>query len=239
MCACLINFGEDLTGSRFFKGGLSMYEYFTGTKEVIFKGRHSNANHTFATLALQFFKEPPQNCKDALSAILTTLSRNPWACELMPKYEDNRSDSWNWYLSYSGWEGEDAGANLGDDDPVSKMLYGAQHALKQLKPYLLDDKLPPYGFVPAVQLPADAGNSLNKWVEAAEKVQEKGPEPSERPPLVSGKKVGSVEAIEPKLAPEDLVPKTTTEVTPMMLPTAPLSSHSPNPSFRHPPIPSA
>ena len=80
----------------------------------------------------------------------------------MPKWSDTRSDSWDDYHRYSGWKEVKSPSDFlgSDEDPVSRLLFKAQDTLQQLKDkgMLIDEILPPCGFVPPVVLPE--GNLL-------------------------------------------------------------------------------
>eukprot|EP00966_Prymnesium_polylepis_P135209 3125348-Prymnesium_polylepis.1 len=153
---------EDVTGSEgIVSGFLLIYELFTTTKELVFRGKSTTQqNHTFATLWMRFIKGIDE--KGLMQSILHTMARNPWVCSVMPKWNDTRSDSYNSFVRYSGWkEIKSASDFLGsDEDPVSRLLFKAQETLQQLKEkgLLLDEAIPPCGFVPPVVLPE--GNLL-------------------------------------------------------------------------------
>ncbi|KAL1524752.1 hypothetical protein AB1Y20_019635 [Prymnesium parvum] len=148
---------ETVTGSQGLSSGfLIVYELFTCTKEVMFRGKATEQqNHTFATLFMRFIEGVDD--KGLMQSIMWTLARNPWVCSVMPKWSDTRSDSWNSCVRYSGWKEVKTASDFvaSDEDPFSRLLFNAQETLQQLKVkgYLLDEDLPPCGFVPPVVLP--------------------------------------------------------------------------------------
>lgn len=55
---------------------LLLYELFTGTKEVVFRGKSTaQQNHTFATLYMRFIEDIDE--PGLMQSILHTLARNP------------------------------------------------------------------------------------------------------------------------------------------------------------------
>ena len=182
-----LEYSEDIKGSEVgYAGFLLVYELFTSTKEIVFRGKStSQQNHTFATLLMRFISGVDE--KGVMQSILHTLARNPWVCSIMPKWSDTRSDSWNSFMLYGGWKDVKSAADFlgSDEDPISRLLFNAQETLQQLKEkgYLLEDSLPTCGFVPPVVLPE--GNLL------VDAVGGDSPERSAAQPPHSGQKTAS------------------------------------------------
>ena len=152
----LFSDSENIRGRPTYRGFLYLYELFTGTKQVVFRGKGSaTASHSFAALSMRFFEDVLS--PGPMQSILNTMARNPWVCAEMPKWSDTRSDSWSVFLHTRGWSSRPDPGSFTDENPLPRLLFNAMDTLTTLgkKRFLLskDEPIPPCGFVPPVVLP--------------------------------------------------------------------------------------
>ena len=137
--------GEGMTGGKLGYSFMLLYDILTKTKEIQFKRMELRHQHTFAALMLSMYKDHAQH--GTLQAILWTLVRNPWICELMPRFDFDSYEGDGKRLQWS--------ANPAGDGALTPLLHEARKVLVKIakRRYLLDYSLPKAGLAAPVVLP--------------------------------------------------------------------------------------
>ena len=99
-----------------------MYDLLTRTKEIKFERLESRHQHTFVSLLFTRFSDFDK--PGPLQSIIWTLIRNPWICDLMPKFDFGEFEGGQPQMHWS--------SNPSGDGALTPLLHAIRKTLQQL-----------------------------------------------------------------------------------------------------------